>query len=119
VLKEPYLCLGIPLIAAPTDEEAEFLATTSKQRILALMRGQSLVLRPPITNVELEAQWSPAEKAAVEAFLQVAVIGSPQTVKTKLEKLLAETDADELMFVSDSYEHAHRLRAFDIVSQLR
>jgi luciferase family oxidoreductase group 1 len=119
VLKKPYLCLGVPLIAAPTDEEAEFLATTSKQRILALMRGQSLVLRPPIANAELEAQWSPAEKAAVEAFLQVAVIGGPQTVKAKLEKLLAETDADELMFVSDSYEHAHRLRAFDIVSQLR
>lgn len=119
VLKKPYLCLGVPLIAAPTDEEAEFLATTSKQRILSLMRGQSLALRPPITNAELEAQWSPAEKAAVEAFLQVAVIGSPETVKTKLEKLLTETDADELMFVSDSYEHAHRLRTFEIVSSLR
>jgi alkanesulfonate monooxygenase SsuD/methylene tetrahydromethanopterin reductase-like flavin-dependent oxidoreductase (luciferase family) len=119
VLKEPYLCLGVPLIAAPTDEEAEFIATTSKQRILALMRGQSLELRPPIAMSELEAQWSPAEKAAVEAFLQVAVIGSPQTVKAKLERLLADTDADELMFVSDSYEHADRLRTFDIVSQFR
>jgi len=119
VLKKPYLCLGVPLIAAPTDEEAEFLATTSKQRILSLMRGQSLALRPPITNAELEAQWSPAEKAAVEAFLQVAVIGSPETVKAKLEKLLTETDTDELMFVSDSYEHAHRLRTFEIVSSLR
>ena len=119
VLKEPYLCLGVPLIAAPTDDEAQFLATTSKQRILALMRGQSLVLRPPIANAELEALWSPAEKAAVEAFLQVAVIGSPKTVKAKLEQLLADTDADELMFVSDSYEHEHRLRSFDIVSSLR
>lgn len=119
VLKEPYLCLGVPLIAAPTDEEAQFLATTSKQRILALMRGQSLVLRPPIPNEELEAQWSPAEKAAVEAFLKVAVIGSPETVKIELEQLLADTDADELMFVSDSYEHEHRLRAFNIVSGLR
>lgn len=119
VLKEPYLCLGVPLIAAPTDEEAQFLATTSKQRILALMRGQSLELRPPVPNEELEAQWSPAEKAAVEAFLQVAVIGSPETVKAKLEQLLADTDADELMFVCDSYEHEHRLRAFNIVSGLR
>jgi alkanesulfonate monooxygenase SsuD/methylene tetrahydromethanopterin reductase-like flavin-dependent oxidoreductase (luciferase family) len=47
------------------------------------------------------------------------VIGSPQTVKAKLERLLADTDADELMFVSDSYEHADRLRTFDIVSQFR
>lgn len=119
VLKEPYLCLGVPLIGAPTDEEAQFLATTSKQRILALMRGQSLELRPPVPNEELESQWSPAEKAAVEAFLQVAVIGSPETVKEKLEKLLADTDADELMFVCDSYEHEHRLRTFNIVSGLR
>ena len=119
VLKEPYLCLGVPLIAAPTDEEAQFLATTSKQRILALMRGQSLVLRPPVDNTELEALWSPAEKATVEAFLQVAVIGSPETVKAKLEQLLADTDADELMFVCDCYEHEHRLRTFNIVSGLR
>jgi luciferase family oxidoreductase group 1 len=119
VLQQPYLCLGVPLIAAPTDGEAEFIATTSKQRILALMRGQSLELRPPITSAELEAQWSPAEKAAVESFLQVAVIGSPKTVEAKLDKLLLDTDADELMFVSDSYEHAHRLRTFEIVSQLR
>jgi luciferase family oxidoreductase group 1 len=116
-LKQPYLMLGVPLVAAPTDAEALLLATTSKQRILALMRGQSLVLRPP--RADIEAQMSPQEKAAVDSFLRAAVIGSVETVKTKLEKLLLDTGADELMFVCDSYEHAHRLRTFDIVSSLR
>lgn len=116
-LDKPYVTIGVPLIAAPTDEDAELLATTSKQRILALMRGQSLVLRPPIAN--MDTLWTPQEKAAVDSFLRVAVIGSPVTVKAKLDKLLAETQADELMFVCDSYEHAHRLRTFEIVSQLR
>ena len=51
VLDKPYAMVGVPLIAAPSDEEAEFLATTAFQRILALMRGESLVLRPPVASM--------------------------------------------------------------------
>jgi luciferase family oxidoreductase group 1 len=117
VLEKPYVMLGVPLIAAPSDEEAQYLATTTHQRILALMRGLSLIQQPPVQD--MEQRWHPHEKTSVESFLGAAVIGGPQTVKAKLEAFLERTQADELMFVSDFYEQAHRLRSFDIVAGLR
>ncbi|UUY09421.1 LLM class flavin-dependent oxidoreductase [Pseudomonas sp. J452] len=117
VLDKPYAMVGVPLIAAPTDEEAEFLATTAFQRVLALMRGQSLVLRPPVES--MAGRWQPHEQQAVGDFLGLAVIGGPQKVRARLQILLEQTGADELIFTGDLYQHEHRLRSFEIVAGLR
>ncbi|VXB00612.1 putative enzyme [Pseudomonas sp. 8AS] len=117
VLDKPYAMVGVPLIAAPTDEEAEFLATTAFQRVLALLRGQSLVLRPPVQS--MAGRWQPHEQQAVGDFLGLAVIGGPQKVRARLEILLEQTGADELIFTGDLYQHEHRLRSFEIVAGLR
>ncbi|HSC83781.1 MAG TPA: LLM class flavin-dependent oxidoreductase, partial [Pseudomonas sp.] len=99
VLKKPYAMIGVPLVAAPTDEEADFLATTAFQRVLALMRGQSLVLRPPVES--MAGRWQPHEQQAVGDFLGLAVIGGPDKVRARLEVLLEQTGADELIFTCD------------------
>lgn len=117
VLDKPYAMVGVPLIAAPTDEEAEFLATTAFQRVLALMRGQSLVLRPPVQS--MAGRWQPHEQQAVGDFLGLAVIGGPEKVRARLEILLEQTGADELIFTGDLYQHEHRLRSFEILAGLR
>lgn len=117
VLDAPYVMLGVPLVAAPTDEEAEFLATTVYQRVLALMRGESLVLRPPVES--MAGRWLPHEKEAVGSFLGLAMVGGPEKIRSKLEVLLEQTGADELIFTCDVYQHEHRLRAFDILAGLR
>lgn len=117
VLDKPYVMLGVPLVAAPTDAEAEFLATTVYQRVLALLRGESLILRPPVRD--MEALWRAPEKDAVKTFLEMALIGGPETIRTGLERLLANTQADELIFTCDLYEQAHRLRAFEILACLK
>jgi luciferase family oxidoreductase group 1 len=117
VLKKPYLMLGIPLVAAPSDEEAAFLATTAQQRILALLRGQSLAMQPP--THDMDKLWLPQEKSAVADFLGAAIVGSPQTVKAKLDQLLLQTGADELMFVSNFYHPADHLRSCEIVTHAR
>lgn len=117
VLDKPYVMLGVPLVVAPTDPEAEFLATTVYQRVLALLRGESLVLRPPVRD--MEALWRAPEKEAVKSFLEMAMIGGPETIRTGLERLLANTQADELIFTCDLYEQAHRLRAFEILASLK
>lgn len=116
-LDKPYAMVGVPLIAAPTDEEAEFLATTAYQRVLALMRGQSLVLRPPVAS--MAGLWQPHEQQAVGDFLGLAVIGGPEKVRARLEILLEQTGADELIFTCDLYQHEHRLRSFEILAGLR
>ncbi|SDR76658.1 LLM class flavin-dependent oxidoreductase [Pseudomonas oryzae] len=117
VLDKPYAMIGVPLIAAPSDEEAEFLATTAYQRVLALLRGESLVLRPPVQS--MAGRWQPREQAAVGDFLGLAVIGGPQKVRAHLEVLLEQTGADELIFTGDLYQPEHRLRSFEIVAGLR
>ena len=117
VLDKPYAMIGVPLIAAPSDEEAEFLATSAYQRVLALMRGESLVLRPPVES--MAGRWQPHEQAAVGDFLGLAVIGGPQKVRARLEVLLEQTGADELIFTCDLYQPEHRLRSFEIAAGLR
>jgi luciferase family oxidoreductase group 1 len=117
VLDKPYVMLGVPLVAAPTDEEAEFLATTVYQRVLALIRGESLVLRPPVES--MAGRWLPHEKEAVGSFLAMAMVGGPEKIRARLQVLLDQTDADELIFTCDLYQHEHRLRAFDILANLR
>ena len=117
-LAQPYFSLGVPLIVAPTDEEAQYLATTSQQRIQALFKGQSVRLKPPVEN--MAQVWnSPQERQAVDAFLAAAIIGSPQTARTKLETLLEATQANELIFVCDIYDNELRKRSFTLVNELK
>lgn len=117
VLKKPYVMLGVPLVAADTDEQAEFLATTTYQRILALIRGKSLLMRPPVES--MQELWQPHEEQAVNGFLSMAMIGSADTIDHKLKLLLNHTQADELIFTCDLYEHQDRLRSFEILAELQ
>ena len=74
-------------------------------------------LRPPVQS--MAGRWQPREQAAVGDFLGLAVIGGPEKVRARLEVLLEETGADELIFTGDLYQPEHRLRSFEIVAGLR
>lgn len=117
VLDKPYVMLGVPLVAADTDEHAEFLATTTYQRILSLIRGQSLTMRPPVES--MDGLWQPHEEQTVRDFLGLAMIGSGETVKQRMQTLIQHTQADELIFTCDLYEHQDRLRSFEILAALK
>ena len=112
---KPYLAIGVPLIAAPTDEEAEFLASSTYQRVLGILTGDRRLLLPPVENFASRLQ--PQERAAIGDFLAAAVIGGPETVQAGLADLVRETGANELMLVSDVYEPALRLRSLEIAAQ--
>ena len=116
VLDKPYVMLGVPLVAADTDEQADYLATSVYQRILALMRGQSLVQRPPVKT--MDGLWLPHEREAVGDFLGLAMVGGPQKISAKLEVLIEQTQADELIFTSDLYEHADRIHSYELLAQV-
>ena len=116
VLDKPYVMLGVPLVAADTDEQADYLATSVFQRILALMRGQSLVQRPPVKT--MDGLWLPHEKEAVSDFLGLAMIGSPQKIRARLEVLIEQTQADELIFTCDLYEHSDRIHSYELLAQV-
>jgi len=114
-LAAPYVAIGVPLLAAPSDEEAQYLASSVYQRVLGILRGERRRLQPPEAN--FMAQCLPQERAAIADFLGAAVVGGPDTVRAGLHALAESTGADELMLVCDVYDPALRLRALDIAAQ--
>jgi len=116
VLRKPYMIVAVQVIAAETDAEARRLFTTPQQRFLRLIRNQPVELRPPVDS--MEPLWEDFERAAVESKLGAAIVGSKATVKVGLEKLVAETCANEVIVVTDTYEHADRLRSYEQVANL-
>ncbi|MDD0840656.1 LLM class flavin-dependent oxidoreductase [Curvibacter sp. HBC61] len=113
-LDKPYVVVGVPLIAAPTDEEAQFLASSTYQRVLGILTGDRRRLQPPVPNYR--EQLHPQERAAIDDFLAAAVIGGPDTVHAGLSRLAELTEADEFMLVSDVFDPALRLRSLDVAA---
>ena len=115
VLAKPYAIVGVPVIAAPTDDEANFLASSVFQRVLGILTGKRGLLQPPISGFWEQV---PAQaREAIQDFLAVAVIGGPDKVQVDLNKIAHATQADEFMFVCDVYDPALRLRSLDLVTQ--
>jgi alkanesulfonate monooxygenase SsuD/methylene tetrahydromethanopterin reductase-like flavin-dependent oxidoreductase (luciferase family) len=106
--------IGVPLVAAPTDAEADFLASSVHQRVLGILHGDRRSLPPPVEN--FLAALHPQERAAIGDFLGAAVIGGPQTVAAGLAKLQQATQADELILVCDIFDPELRLRSLDIAA---
>ena len=113
-LAEPYVMIGVPLVAAPTDAEAEFLASSVHQRVLGILHGDRRCLPPPVEN--FMAGLHPQERAGIADFLSAAVIGGPETVAAGLAQLQQATLADELILVCDIFDPELRLRSLDIAA---
>ena len=114
-LAKPYVAIGVPLVAAPTDEEAQYLASSVYQRVLGILTGERKKLQPPVAD--FVARLSERERAAIADFLGLAVIGGPATVHDALTRLQEITGADEFILVCDLFDAQHRLRALDIARQ--
>jgi luciferase family oxidoreductase group 1 len=116
VLRKPYLMVAVQVIAAETDLAARRLFTTPQQRFLRLIRNQPVELLPPVDS--MEPLWQDWERAAVESKLGAAIVGSNKTVKAGLERLAGDTGADEVIVVTDTYEHADRLDSYRRVADV-
>jgi luciferase family oxidoreductase group 1 len=115
-LRKPYLMVAVPIIATETDAEAQRLLTTPQQRFLRLIRNQPVELLPPVDS--MTSLWQDREREAVEFRLREAIVGSNATVKAGLEKLLYNTGADEVIAVTDTYEHKDRLHSYERLAEI-
>ncbi len=113
-LASPYAMVGVNIVAADSDDEARRLATTQQMSFTNIFRGNRGLSQPPIDDIE--TYWLPAEKAQAMRMLARSIVGSPRTVGAGVRALVAETGADELMIVSDVYDHAARLRSFELIA---
>lgn len=114
-LDRPYAMAGINVIAAETDAEAKRLATTQQMSFADIFTGRRGLSKPPIDDIE--SYWRPHEKAQAQRMLARTVVGSPPTVRAGLDAFIAETGVDELMIVSDVYEHQKRLRSIALIAE--
>lgn len=114
VLAEPYVAIGVPVIAAPTDDEADYLASSTCQRVLGILTGDRRPLQPPVQGF-MDSLDLPAREAVTD-FLAAAVVGGPDSVQQGFAQLAALTGADEFLLVSDVYDPALRLRSLDIAA---
>jgi luciferase family oxidoreductase group 1 len=116
-LQKPYVMLGFNVFAADTDEVAQFLATSMQQAFVNLRSGNPKRLQPPMQDYLHRI--GPQERALLDQVLSCAAIGSPETVKRSLQAFIEQTGADELMITSQIFDHAARLRSYEITAELR
>jgi len=114
-LERPYAMVGVNVVAADTDAEARHLATTQQMSFANIFRGARGLSQPPIDDIE--SYWSPLEKAQAMRMLARSIYGSPATVRAGLAALVAETGADELIVVSDVFDHQKRLTSFRLIAE--
>lgn len=115
-LQQPYSMACVNVIAADTDEEAAFLATSFYQLVLGMIRNQRRPLQPPVAS--MEGLWTGQERAAVQHMLHYAFVGSTQTVKEGLQNFVKETKVNEVMITSHLYSLEAKIRCYEAVAPL-
>ena len=114
-LAQPYIAIGVPLVAAPTDEDAQFLASSVYQRVLGILTGDRKPLQAPVQNYA--SGLDERERSAIAEFLGMAVIGGPERVRESFAALQKMTQADEFILVCDVFDPEWRLRSLSIGQQ--
>jgi len=112
--QEPHAILGMSVICAPTDEEAEYLAGTMD---LVLLRLRTNRIGPLPTPEEAAAYpYTPQERALIDSLRPMYTAGSPATVRTKIDALVAATGANEVMVMSTIHDHQLRRRSYELLA---
>ena len=106
--------VGVNVFTADTDAEAQRLFTTLQQAFLGLVRGSRGEIPPPVDALD----WTPAEQAHVMRMTRYSAVGSVEMVRQELEGVLTETRADEIIATAQIYDHAARLRSFDLTAEV-
>ena len=113
-LQQPYSMTCINVIAAETDEEAQFIASSFYRLAMGIVTNKRKPLQPPIKS--MDGVWSDYEEAAVKQMMQYTFIGSAKTVHERLQTFLDETDVDEIMVASYIYDNADKINSYELIA---
>jgi luciferase family oxidoreductase group 1 len=115
-LDRPYVAAGVNVFAADSDAEARRLFTSAQQQFTNLLRGAPGRLQPPLDDID--TYWTPPERAQASAMLTYSFVGGPETVRSGLDAFIERTGVDELIVASAIYDHAARLRSYEILANV-
>ena len=113
-IERSHAMVGVNVIAAETDAEARRLFTSAQQAFANIFRGARGRLPAPIDDIE--TYWSPMEKAQASNMLACSIVGSQETVRRGLSRLIARTGADEFMIAGAIHDSQARLRSYEILA---
>src|SRR5690554_2547930 len=115
-IKEPYVMAGINVLVAPTDAEAQRLWTTTQQFMNDFQKtGNTRLLQPPVDPEQLGTE---LERARMDSMFSLKAVGSPETVRKKLEEFAEHSTADELIVVTYTYDPEDRKRSMKLLADL-
>ena len=112
VLKEPYIIACVNVVAADTNDEAEYLATSVKQFFMGVVTGKRKLLPPPVKN--MDDVWDIYEEQAVNQMLAYAFIGGPKRLKNDLQSFIVKSGIDEIMVTSHIFDEKARLHSYEL-----
>jgi luciferase family oxidoreductase group 1 len=115
-LAKPHVMLGFNVFAADTDDEARWHATSMQQAFVNLRSGRPTALPPPVADYDRSL--TPDQRALLSQVLSCSAVGSPATVSHAVKDFVERTGADELMITSQIFDHAARLRSYEITAEL-
>ncbi|MEC8682054.1 MAG: LLM class flavin-dependent oxidoreductase, partial [Bacteroidota bacterium] len=104
------------IIAADTDEEAKYLATSAKKFMLGVIRNTRKPLPSPVKS--MEGEWSTMERMQIEKMMFYSFIGSKETIAQGLQTFVEETRVNEIIVIANIYDQAARLKSYQLVSEV-
>jgi luciferase family oxidoreductase group 1 len=113
-LDQPYVMLGVNVVAADSDDEARFLATSGRQAFASLRQGMPIKLPPPSKAFEKDVV--PVDWMRLEAATAISLVGCPDAIESGLRALASRLRPDEIIVVSHIYDHSARVRSYEIVA---
>ena len=114
-LEKPYAMVALNIVAADTEAQAAYLATSQQQQFLNIIRGRTGMMKPPVDS--MDGLWSEQEREVLSNMMRYSIIGTKQTIKDRLPQIREETGADEFIIAGQMYDQTARLRSYELVAE--
>jgi luciferase family oxidoreductase group 1 len=111
-LSEPYILACVNAVAADTDQQANYLATSVQQFFMGVVTGKRDLLPPPVES--MEGIWTIYEEEAIKQMLRYSFIGGPETIRKDLSAFIAKYQVNEVMATSHIFDHSEKLKSYEI-----
>ena len=115
-LQEPYTMACVNVIAADTNDEAQFIATSAYQAFLGIVRNKRDLLQPPVND--MKTIWNELEEAQIKQMLSGSVIGNPATISLRLEAFIRQMGINELMAAAHIYDLDAKLHSYKLLKEI-
>ena len=112
---EPHIILGVSVVCAETQEEAEYLAASSDLMWVQLRKGQYLQI--PTPEEALAYPYTGQDRAIIEHYRGLVIVGDPAKVRGEIDGLVADTGANEVIITSNIHNPEVRIRSFELIAE--